>query len=199
MSSTGEVSAADLHNSLQLLAARMSAQGHPLEAIKCYVAMLSQSMLPSDEAAVRLRLGQLMMEHTLNMQDAKVHLQKAVSRRPLADAFYVTTYQPMATRFYYTKPSFMLVASCHLCLRKHSVLSELQEMLVMPLPGQHLLKCEVLAALATAHQSLGETDFQRRCYSKGLEVCKDPQAAGADRCGLMLLPTFVCERYHHNW
>lgn len=114
MSSTGEVSAADLHNCLQLLAARMSAQGHPLEAIKCYVAMLSQSMLPSDEAAVRLRLGQLMMEHTLNMQDAKVHLQKAVSRRPLADAFYVTTYQPMATRFFYLKPSFMLVASCHL-------------------------------------------------------------------------------------
>lgn len=51
----------------------------------------------------------------------------------------------------------------------------------MPLPGQHLLKCEVLAALAATHQSLGETDFQRRCYSKGLEVCKDPAAPAADR------------------
>lgn len=51
----------------------------------------------------------------------------------------------------------------------------------MPLPGQHLLKCEVLAALAETHQSLGETDFQRRCYSKGLEVCRDPAAPAADR------------------
>lgn len=57
----------------------------------------------------------------------------------------------------------------------------------MPLPGQHLLKCEVLAALATTHQSLGETDFQRRCYSKGLEVCKDPSATGADRCATLTL------------
>jgi hypothetical protein len=47
--------------------------------------MLSQSMLPSDEAATRLRLGQLLMEHTLNVQDAKQHLQKAVcSYDPLA-------------------------------------------------------------------------------------------------------------------
>ncbi len=68
----------------------------------------------------------------------------------------------------------------------------LQEMLVMPLPGQHLLKCEVLAALAATHQSLGETDFQRRCYSKGLEVCKDKAAAGADRCGLARTLPALC-------
>lgn len=58
----------------------------------------------------------------------------------------------------------------------------LQEMLVMPLPGQHLLKCEVLAGLAAAHQVLGEVDFQRRCYNKGLEQCKDKTANSADRC-----------------
>jgi hypothetical protein len=54
-------------------------------------------------------------------------------------------------------------------------------MLVMPLPGQHLLKCEVLAALATAHQVLGEVEFQRRCYTKGLEQCKDVAASQADK------------------
>jgi hypothetical protein len=78
-------SAAEVVSTLQLLASRLAADGHPLQAIKCYVAMLSQSMLPSDEAATRLRLGQLLMEHTLNVQDAKQHLQKAVcSYDPLA-------------------------------------------------------------------------------------------------------------------
>lgn len=51
----------------------------------------------------------------------------------------------------------------------------------MPLPGQHLLKCEVLAGLATAHQTLGEVDFQRRCYTKGLDLCKDKAANSADK------------------
>lgn len=52
---------------------------------------------------------------------------------------------------------------------------------MMPLPGQHLLKCEVLNQLGSAHQLLGESDYQRRCYAKGLEVCKDTTAAAADR------------------
>jgi hypothetical protein len=63
----------------------------------------------------------------------------------------------------------------------------LQELLVMPLPGQHLLKCEVLAGLAAAHQTLSEVDFQRRCYSKGLELCKDKSANSADKCVLQHL------------
>jgi hypothetical protein len=73
------VSVAEVADTLQQLASRLAADGHPMQAIKCYVAMLSQSMLPSDEAAARLRLGQLLMQHTLNVQDAKQHLQKAVS------------------------------------------------------------------------------------------------------------------------
>lgn len=89
MSSRGPegVSAAELYSSLQLLAARLTAQGHPLEAIKCYVAMLSQSLLPSDEAAARLRLGQLLLEHTLNVQDARLNLQKAVGGRCCCSVF----------------------------------------------------------------------------------------------------------------
>lgn len=51
----------------------------------------------------------------------------------------------------------------------------------MPLHGQHLLKCEVLSALATAHGMLGEVDFQRRCYNKGLEQCRDVTASSADK------------------
>lgn len=78
MSSAAGASAAEVVHTLQVLASHLSADGHPLQAIKCYVAMMSQSMLPSDEAAARLRLGQLLMEHTLNVQDAKQQLQKAV-------------------------------------------------------------------------------------------------------------------------
>lgn len=73
------VAAEELHGTLQVLASRLLADGQPLQAIKCYVAMLGQSMLPSDEAATRLTLGQMLMQHTLNAQDAKQQLQKAVS------------------------------------------------------------------------------------------------------------------------
>lgn len=73
--------AAELHSTLQQLAARMAADGHPIQAIKCYLAVLNQSMLPSEEAATRLKLSQLLLQHTLNVQDAKQHLQKAVRRR----------------------------------------------------------------------------------------------------------------------
>jgi hypothetical protein len=47
-----------------------------------------------------------------------------------------------------------------------------QDLLVAQLPGQPLLKCEVLAQLGRAHKYLGETSFQRQCYLKGLELCK---------------------------
>lgn len=73
--------AAELHSTLQQLAARMAADGHPIQAIKCYLAVLNQSMLPSEEAATRLKLSQLLLQHTLNVQDAKQHMQKAVRRR----------------------------------------------------------------------------------------------------------------------
>lgn len=49
------------------------------------------------------------------------------------------------------------------------------------MPGHHLLKCEVLAALAAAHSLLGELDFQRRCLNKGLEVCRDTTASSTDK------------------
>lgn len=69
----------------------------------------------------------------------------------------------------------------------------------MPLPGQHLLKCEVLAALGAAHQLLGELEFQRRCYTKGLEQHKDPSANSADRCvsnqGLLSWPCVDRKRF----
>lgn len=68
----------EVHSTLAALAVRFTASGHSMPAIKCYVAMLGHSMLPSDEAAVRLNLARLLLEHTLNMQEAKQHLQKAV-------------------------------------------------------------------------------------------------------------------------
>jgi hypothetical protein len=70
--------AAEVHATLRVLAARLTADGHCLQAIKCWVAMLGASMLPSDEAGVRLNLARLLLEHTLNVGDAKQHLQKAV-------------------------------------------------------------------------------------------------------------------------
>lgn len=163
---SGVASAAEVADTLHQLASRLAVDGHPMQAIKCYVAMLSQSMLPSDEAAARLRLGQLLMQHTLNMQDAKQHLQQAVCACVQTSHSFCFVLCPPAD-------SMALIVLLLLLL---------QEMLVMPLPGQHLLKCEVLAGLAAAHQVLGEVDFQRRCYNKGLEQCKDKTANSADKC-----------------
>ncbi len=53
----------------------------------------------------------------------------------------------------------------------------LQELLVSPLPREQLLKCEVLAQLGRSHKFLGETAFQRQCYLKGLELCKDSNSS----------------------
>lgn len=73
------MSAAEVKSALEQLAGSLAAQGHHLQAIKCYTAILGQSLLPADEAATRLKLAQLLLEHTTNVADAKQHLQKAVS------------------------------------------------------------------------------------------------------------------------
>lgn len=84
MSGGAAASTADVSNTLQLLGQQLTDSGHPLQAIKCYVALLNQSLMPTDEAAALLKLGHLLMEHTHNVQEAKQHLQKAVCFRPLA-------------------------------------------------------------------------------------------------------------------
>lgn len=63
---------------LRLLARKLVDEGHPLQAIKALHALLSQSLMPADEASVRLQLGQLLSEHTRNGSDAKKQLQRAV-------------------------------------------------------------------------------------------------------------------------
>lgn len=162
-----------------------------MQAIKCCVALLQQqSMLPSDEAAVRLNLARLLLAHTLNVADAKQHLQKAVracctcccndGSRSSSSTYTQTTCSAAYPRADRCWPSLLLlkavVRTCpHLSRRVllgRCSLPPLQDMLAAPLPGQQLLKCEVLAALGDAHKLLGEADFQRRCYAKGLEVCK---------------------------
>lgn len=47
----------------------------------------------------------------------------------------------------------------------------MQQMLVMKLPADYSLKCEVLSMLGRSHKHLGETAYQRQAYEKGLEVC----------------------------
>lgn len=69
--------AADVHAALRELGLQLT-EYSPLEAIKCYSAMLGLSLLPDDEARARLSLGTLLLEHTHNAGDAKAHLQKAV-------------------------------------------------------------------------------------------------------------------------
>jgi MAternally-affected-uncoordination protein len=71
--------AAEVQSTLQVLASNFTADGHFLQAIKCYTAILGQSLLPADEATARVQLAQLLLEHTHNVHDAKQHLQKAVS------------------------------------------------------------------------------------------------------------------------
>eukprot|EP00878_Enallax_costatus_P032574 GHUV01035809.1.p1 GENE.GHUV01035809.1~~GHUV01035809.1.p1 ORF type:complete len:211 (+),score=57.88 GHUV01035809.1:404-1036(+) len=71
------MSAADVHHCLQVLADKLTREEHHLEAIKCYTAMLNQSLMPTDEAVARLKLAQLLLEHTSNITDAKQQLQKA--------------------------------------------------------------------------------------------------------------------------
>jgi hypothetical protein len=72
-----------VHSTLHDLAVRLTGDGHHMQAIKCWVALLGQqqSMLPADEVAVRLSLARLLLEHTLNVADAKHHLHKAVRVR----------------------------------------------------------------------------------------------------------------------
>lgn len=89
MSGGAAASKAEVENTLQLLGQQLTDSGHPLQAIKCYVALLSQSLMPTDEAATLLKLGQLLMEHTHNVQEAKQHLQKVVCPRPLAVSILV--------------------------------------------------------------------------------------------------------------
>ncbi|KAF6255054.1 cohesin loading factor [Scenedesmus sp. NREL 46B-D3] len=69
--------AVEVQGTLQMLASRLTADGHFLQAIKCYTALLTQPLLPADEATARLQLAQLLLEHTHNLPDAKLHLQKA--------------------------------------------------------------------------------------------------------------------------
>jgi hypothetical protein len=75
---------ADVLAALRQLASKLAADQHYLQAIKAYTAILSLSLLPTDEATTRLRLAQLLLDHTFNLKQAKQQLQQAVS-----DAFDV--------------------------------------------------------------------------------------------------------------
>jgi hypothetical protein len=64
---------------LQLLAAKLEEDGHPVAAIKCLLACLSKSLMPGEEAHVKLHIGRLMLHHTHNSSEALRYLQQAVS------------------------------------------------------------------------------------------------------------------------
>lgn len=182
--------AVEVQGTLQMLASRLTADGHFLQAIKCYTALLTQPLLPADEATARLQLAQLLLEHTHNLPDAKLHLQKAVSSPTAACSQYeadctaIHGYQAGSM----VKHSSCLQASTTVLVRAdslqetlrlfpwskllHHTLMHTQDMLVAQLPSQSLLKCEVLAQLGRAHKYLGETSFRRQCYLKGLDLCK---------------------------
>ncbi|GBF89516.1 hypothetical protein Rsub_02088 [Raphidocelis subcapitata] len=53
------------------------------------------------------------------------------------------------------------------------------QMVVQKLPAHHILKCEVAALLGRAHKCLGEVDYQRGAYERGLDVCQRALSAGA--------------------
>lgn len=72
------MSTAEVQQCLRATADKLIREGHHLEAVKCYVAILNHSLMPTDEAFARLKLAQLLLEHSSNMSDAKQQLQKAV-------------------------------------------------------------------------------------------------------------------------
>lgn len=66
-------------DALVLLAARFEAEGNPLQAIHCLLALLkSRNLAPDQEARARLSLGRLLIDHTCNHKDALKELLKAV-------------------------------------------------------------------------------------------------------------------------
>lgn len=70
---------APLQDTLEMLASRFEAQGHPLRAIHCLeCALASALLLPDQEARLRARLGRLLLRHTHNQRSARVNLQQAV-------------------------------------------------------------------------------------------------------------------------
>lgn len=64
--------------SLTVMACGFEADGLPLQCIQCLMALLSTQLLPLAEVRARLHISRLLLEHTLNAQDAKKHLQRAV-------------------------------------------------------------------------------------------------------------------------
>lgn len=67
-----------LCQSLLMLATEAGGKGVPLQAIKCLQGMLSLALLPGEEVKARVKLAQLLLDHTRNVQEAKQHLQHAV-------------------------------------------------------------------------------------------------------------------------
>lgn len=64
--------------SLTVMARGFEEDGLPLQSIQCLIALVSTSLVPEAEVRARLHLSRLLLEHTLNAQEAKKHLQKAV-------------------------------------------------------------------------------------------------------------------------
>lgn len=73
--------AASTSDGLLLLAAQLEASGQWPGAAKCYEAVLQGgAQLPQAEAATRLRLARLLLQHTHNVHETRAHLERAVRR-----------------------------------------------------------------------------------------------------------------------
>lgn len=99
---------------LGLLAIQFEADGHPLQAIHCLMAMLGQRLMTDMEARARLNLGRLLMEHTCNLQDAYQHLQRAVRHHQLVHAWHANPHRPHVRHAVHGANPCMRIPRCSL-------------------------------------------------------------------------------------
>jgi uncharacterized membrane protein YgcG len=166
---------AAIHDALRLLARKLLEEGHPLQAIKALYALLAQSLMPADEASVRLQLGQLLIEHTRNGSDAKKQLQRAVSIGAPNFSSPTPPTLDARRRALTTKPPPNTQPTTPPCKQKP------QDMIASQLPGDFSLKARVLAALAAVHRALHEpAAFERGAFERGLETCRAAAAVRSD-------------------
>ncbi|PNG99060.1 hypothetical protein TSOC_015171, partial [Tetrabaena socialis] len=64
-------------DALDILSAAYERDGCPIQALHCLQALVNQPLPPDAEAAARLRLARLLLEHTHNAKEACTHLQRA--------------------------------------------------------------------------------------------------------------------------
>jgi len=164
---------------LRLLARKLVDEGHPLQAIKALHALLSQSLMPADEASVRLQLAQMLSEHTHNAVDAKKQLQRAVSFFDNAGGGKIWRRTTSAQRRHLSATRSLATEKNHNPTPRPQI--NQQDMIASQLPGDFALRARVLAALAGAHRALREpAAFERGALERGIDVCRAAAAARSD-------------------